>query len=145
MSADCWVRGSVTNLEGARSILANRTAHPVESWQPSNQAIRELTAAWHPADWQEVRLRNWVIFRNRWLLSVAGLIVALVLAWSFYWLFGHSLIERAYNGAWPALSSRLMAGRTSTSLESYLLQADDMMRLGTIWLLSLYVATLHSD
>ena len=87
-------------------------------------------------------MKNWVIFRNPWLLSVAGLIVVLVLAWSVYGLFGHSLIERAYDGAWPALTSRLMSGRTSTSLESYLLQADDMMRLGTIWLLSLYVATL---
>jgi len=59
-----------------------------------------------------------------------------------YWLFGHRLIEWAYRSESNALFNRLMPGRASTAVESYLAQADRTMWFATVSLLLLYFVTV---
>ena len=76
------------------------------------------------------------------VLTYIGLL-ALVVAWFFYVVFGHQLIQDTYHGraALPFLD-RIMEGRAFTPIQNYLQAADKLMLLGTVWLITIYLTLL---
>src|SRR5688572_5917221 len=76
------------------------------------------------------------------MLTYIGLL-ALVVAWVFYVVFGHQLIQDTYHGrlALPFLD-RIMEGRAFTPIQNYLQAADKLMLLGTVWLVTIYLTVV---
>jgi PAS domain S-box-containing protein len=76
------------------------------------------------------------------VLTYIGLL-ALAVAWVFYVVFGHELIQDIYHGraALPFLD-RIMEGRAFTPIQNYLQAADKLMLLGTVWLLTIYLTVV---
>jgi PAS domain S-box-containing protein len=76
------------------------------------------------------------------VLTYIGLL-AIVMAWILYVLFGHDLISDMYHGraALPLLND-MMEGRGSTAIQSYHQTADRLMLLGTFWLVISYLTVV---
>jgi PAS domain S-box-containing protein len=64
-------------------------------------------------------------------------LLALVVAWILYLLFGHNLISDMYHDRAPLpFLNQVMQGRGSTPIQSYHQTADRLMLLGTFWLVT---------
>lgn len=76
------------------------------------------------------------------VMTYAGLL-AIVIAWILYVLFGHDLIAGMFHGraALPFLN-QVMEGRDITPIQSYHQTADRLMLLGTFWLVTSYLTVI---
>ena len=73
------------------------------------------------------------------VLTYIGL-VGISVAWIFYILFGHSLIQDMYHGRAPIpFLNQIMEGRAITPIENYHQAADKLMLLGIIWVVLSYL------
>ena len=86
-----------------------------------------------------VHMKRWIEGNKLLVKSTCALLLCLAIIWTLYGVFGHRLIEARYKSEWPGIFVKLMEERARIPLEDYYKEADRIMWVSTVRIVTLFL------